>query len=242
MSRDCRLYTPVLAIVLYCPVIFAADSGLKPILIEGTWTHYGSGSIIGSGTDTTVIIKRDGDRWTIAYELTPYPSVNDRDARPRTDRQGPFEVAVEDQELVVTKEPGKLPARYTFLCDAKRLILPAIVQKRPGEWAFRSDRESLSVRCEADPFKVPIGKAQVPGVLLGKAFYCYEEAPQSRFWPSAQYLRFLQRSDEKGQLCEKFRLIFDEYGSPRYERLLGTGERSTNQYQPRIHVAPGKPE
>jgi hypothetical protein len=223
------------------PSAHAADPALKSVLIEGTWTHLGHRSILGSGTDTTVSIKLDGGRWTIAYELTHYPSVNDRGAKPKTERQGPYPVAVEDQELVVTKEVGKLPIRYTFLCDEKRLILPAIIQKKPGEWTFRSEDESFSVTCEEDPFKVPVGKAQISGVLLGKGFYSYEEAPRSRFWPRARYLRFLERSDEAGQLCERFRLIFDEDGSPRYERLFETGERSTNDYRLRMFVAPDRP-
>jgi hypothetical protein len=218
------------------------DPALRPVLIEGTWTQHGPRSIIGSGSDTTVRIRKDAGRWTIAFEITRYPSVNDKGSKPETSRHGPYPVVVDDQELVITKEQGKAPARYTFLCDERRLIMPAFVQKKPGEWSFRSEEGSFSVRCENDPFKIPVGKAQIPGVLAGRGYYSFEEAPQSRFWPRAQYLRFLERSDEQGQLCERFRLIFDEYGSPRYEGLLGTGERSTNDHQISVFLAPdGRP-
>ncbi len=234
---DCA-WTPILVLAFSAPGACPEDPILKPILVEGTWIHRGVRSIVGSGTDTSIAIRREGDHWAITYELTRHPSVNDKGAVAKVERMGPFPVAVEDQEMVVTKEPGKPPARYTFLCDVRRLVLPAIVQKRPGEWSYRSEDESLSVRCGEDPFTAPVGRAEIPGVLLGKGFYSYEEAPRSRFRPSAQYLRFLERSDEKGQLCELFRLVFDDHGSPRYERLLGTGERSTDEYQLRVYLAP----
>jgi hypothetical protein len=222
--------------VLNLPSLAAEPQALgEPVLYEGTWTHHGPRSVVGSGTDATVILKKVSDGWTITFERTRYPSVNERGARPKTDREGPFKVTVVEQEMVIAR--GARESRYTFLCDPGRLIMPAIVQKRRGEWTFRSEDESFSVRCEEDPYKVPVGKAQIPGVMLGKGFYSFEEAPWSRLGPRAQYLRFLERSDEKGQLCERFRLIFDEFGSPRYEQLLGTGERSTNDYQLRVFLA-----
>jgi hypothetical protein len=227
--------------VLGSRIARAADPVLKPVLIEGTWTHRGARSILGSGTDTTIHIRNEGNRWTLTYEVTRYPSVNDKGSVPKTERQGPYPVVVEDQELVITKDQAKLPARYTFLCDERRLILPAFVQKTPGEWSFRAEKASFTARCEADPFTVPVGRAQIPGVLLGKGYYAFEEAAASPLWPRAQYLRFLERSDEKGELHERFRLIFDEQGAPRYERLLETGERSTSDYQIGVFIAPDTP-
>jgi hypothetical protein len=222
------------------PATSADEPPGKPILIEGTWIHQGPRSIVGNGTDRTVTLKKSGDDWTITLVTTHHPSVNDQGARPREQRDGPYPVVVEDQDLVFTREKGKAPARYTFLCAAERLILPAIVQKKPGLWEFHSEDEWFRVKCEDDPFKTPVGKAEVPGVLLGKGYYSYEEAPRSRLWPRARYLRFLERSDEGGQLCERFRLVFDDYGAPRYERLFETGERSTQDYAIRVYLAPGR--
>ncbi|HKB15328.1 MAG TPA: hypothetical protein VKF62_04650, partial [Planctomycetota bacterium] len=205
MTAVDRALTPVLMLALWTPGARPQEPSPKPILLEGTWVHQGVRDILGSGTDTSIAIRKNGEQWSITYEVTHYPSVNDKGAEPKVERLGPYRVAVEDQELVVEKEPGKATARHTFLCDDRRLILPAIVQKKPGEWSYRSEHDSFSVRCAEDPFKVPVGTAQIPGVLQGKGFYSFEEAPQSRFSPSAQYLRFLERSDEKGQLCERFR-------------------------------------
>ena len=217
------------------PLLAAEAAPGKPILLEGTWTQRGLRNIIGAGSDSTVILKKDGGNWTITYETIRYPSVNEKNATPKTTREGPFQVTVEDQEMVIVRDKKRV--RYTFLCDPTRLIMPAIVQKKPGEWAFKADYEAFSVRCEDNPFKVPVGKAQVPGTPLGKGFYAFEEEPQTKFSPRAQCLRYLERSDEKGQLIERFRLIFDAYGLPRYERLLGNGERMTNEYQNRIFLA-----
>ncbi len=234
------LLVPVLVAMCGCALpALAAEQTLASALAEGRWTYRGPKSILGRGSDTTIAMKREGDHWSITYEITHYPSVNEREAKPTIERKGPYPVAVEDRELVIKTEKGE--ERYTFLCDQRRLILPAFVQKKPGEWAFRcfdgTMREDFSVRCEHDPFQVPVGKAQIPGVLLGKGFYSFEEAPRSGNWPSAQYLRFLERSDQKGELWERFRLIFDDYGWPRYERLLSTGERSRDMYQLRLYVA-----
>lgn len=228
----------VLSFLAWCLASSAQDATGQPILIEGAWTYSGPKTVIGSGTDTTVIVSRQTNAWTITFEQTRFPSINQRDAGPVTHREGPYVATVDDKELVFTKD-GK-EVRYTFLCDSNRMILPAIVQKKPGEWSFRSEGESFRVQCEEDPFKIPAGKAGIPGVLGGKGFYSFEEAPRSSHWPRAQYLRFLERSDERGQLFERFRLIFDEYGWPRYEAILQTGERSTSAYQLRIFLATDK--
>jgi hypothetical protein len=226
------------AFSIFLSSLLAEEPVGRPVLIEGTWSERGVRNIIGAGTETTVIVKKNEIGWTITYEIVRYPSVNDKGAVPVIRTEGPYKVTVDDQELVIAKEDKEV--RYTFLCDPQRMILPAIVQKRPGEWAFRSESESFVVRCENDPLKVPMGKAEIPGVLGGRGFYSYEEAPRSRLSTRGQYLRFLDRSDEKGQLFERFRLIFDQYGSPRYEAILETGERSDNARRLRFFFASDK--
>jgi len=240
--RDVLWLTVVVCICIFVwnlPAL-AQDSAGQPVLIEGSWTHQGMRDILGRGTDTTVVVKKEASRWTITFNQTTFPSVNDKDAKPISLREGPYEASVHDQELVFTKDGHEV--RNTFLCDTNRLVLPAIVQKKPGEWVFTAGRESFIVKCEHDPFKVPAGKAVATDVLGGKGFYSYEEAPRSSFWPRAQYLRVLERNDEKGQLFERYRLIFDDYGSPRYEAILQTGERSRSAYQLRIFLAKNKEE
>jgi hypothetical protein len=228
MSKKSFFLFFFLGILTFSSFLFTQEVKEDSLLVEGVWTHCGVRSILGQGVDTTITLKKEGMEWRIAYERILYPSLHEKGAKPELLLEGPYLVRVEDQEMVLSKENQEV--RYTFICSPERLILPAFVQKKPGEWVFRSDREFFTVRCEHNPFEVPVGKAQIPGVLLGKGYYSYEEAPRSRFWPSAQYLRFFERSEEKGQLCERFRLIFDEYGSPRYERLLSTGERSSSEY------------
>jgi hypothetical protein len=205
------------------------------VLIEGTWTLRGPEHILGSRTDTAVTFKKEGPEWSITYEMTHYPGVNEKDHKVIATREGPYRVTVDQQELVVDK--GTALFRYTFLLDSARLIMPAIVQTNPGEWTFRSESASFDVRCEHDPFRVPVGKAEVPGVPAGKGYYSFEEAPGVGLRSHARVLRFLERSDEQGQLFERFRLVFDEHGWPRYERLLGNGDRSTHEYQLRVYLA-----
>ena len=234
-----RVLVP-LSMLAWCLASSAQDSTGESILIEGAWTYRGPRTVIGEGADTTVVVSRETNAWAITFEHTVFPSVNQREAKPATHREGPYIATVDDKELVFTKE-GK-EVRYTFLCDSNRMILPAFVQKKPGEWVFREDREFFRIQCDQDPFKIPVGKAAIPGVLGGKGFYSFEEAPRSGHWPRAQYLRFLERSDERGQLFERCRLIFDDYGWPRYERIFETGERSINHYQLRIFLAENKKE
>ncbi len=239
MSALCY-YALIPLSVLACISSSAQESTGPSTLIEGAWIYRGPKTVIGSGVDTTVVVSKEPNEWRIAFEQTIYPSVNQKDAKLVVRREGPYKATVDDQELVFTRDGNEV--RYTFLCDSNRMILPAIVQKKPGEWIFRAERELFRVQCEHDPFKIPAGKAGIPGVLGGKGFYSYEEAPRSSIWPRAQYLRFLERGDERGQLFERFRLIFDDYGSPRYEAILQTGERSTSAYQLRVFLALSKEE
>ena len=229
-----------LSMLAWCLASSAQESTLQPILIEGTWTHRGLKTVIGEGADTTVVVNRETNAWMVTFETTHFPSLIKRDAKPVTRRQGPYIATVDDKELVMTKDGKEI--RYTFLCDSNRMILPAFVQKKLGEWVFREDREFFTIKCEQDPFKIPVGKAGIAGVPGGKGFYSFEEAPRSGHWPRARYLRFLERSDEGGQLFERCRLIFDDYGWPRYERIFETGERSMNYYQLRIFLAENKKE
>src|SRR5262245_28954263 len=114
-----------------------AEQPSKSALVQGIWTYVSPKTILGEGSDITITLKADGDQWTITRQITRYPSVNDRQAKVTTERKGPFPVTVDDHELVVKGADGKPAESYTFLCDERRLILPAIVQKKPGEWFFR---------------------------------------------------------------------------------------------------------
>ena len=121
-----RVLVP-LGILAWCLASSAQDSTGQPILIEGAWTYSGPKTVIGSGTDTSVVVRRDTNGWSITFEHILFPSVNQKDARPVTRREGPYIATVDDKELVFTKD-GK-EVRHTFLCDSNRMILPAILQK-----------------------------------------------------------------------------------------------------------------
>ncbi len=200
-------------------------------LIEGQWTYFGPRTVLGQGTDTTVLIQRAEGRWTITFRRVLYPSLKSPDRRPYVKTEGPFPITAEKGILTIKKE--KKQVRYTFKISKGRLTMPAIIQPAPGLWLYQSESESLRVRCEHAPRKVPEGTAEVSGmsaILKGKGFYKYEEAPRSRLRPNTQYLRFLGRTKD-GRMIESFRFIFDSYGAPRFERILSTGESSRNHYR-----------
>ena len=170
-------------------------------------------------------------------KLRCIPAVNDRGAKPRIERKGPYPLAVKNKVLTIKIEAYRIAA-YTFLCDESRSIMPAFVEKKPAEWEYicldydAGTRLTFSVSCEQDPFKVPVGKAVINHVQVGRGFYSLEKGP-----PGGQALRFLERQyDEKGPLREIFRLIFDDYGKPRYEG------RSGEFYEQRLYLATRKAE
>lgn len=232
-----------LAVLLLVAIPWVAASAEepppKPQLMEGSWTYRSPSTVIGSHSTITVIFQRRTNEWTIlrtTNHLKVTPGAGPDRHQVTTLRDGPHRIAIENNKLVIFKSPQ--PVVQTFLCNSNLLIMPAIVQNKPGEWEFQSEWDSFRVQCEADPFKVPVGRTGISGVHGGKGYYSYEEAPRTwRLWPRAQHIRFLERSDEKGQLVERFRLVFDDYGSPRYEAITATGERGNRAYELGIYQA-----
>ncbi len=137
---------------------------LKPELREGSWTHTGIANILGEGGGTRVTLKRAGDGWSITH--THVSHFLQRDGGPRemkttTQEEGPYPVTLEGDVLTVDKGEGKPAERYTFLCNEEYLLMPAAVRRKPGEWALVRPGLDLVIRCQADPFTVPLGKATV---------------------------------------------------------------------------------
>lgn|SRR5688572_6541506 len=111
-SFTCRVLFP-LCILAWCLASSAQDSTGQSMLMEGAWTHRGLKTVIGEGTDTTVVVSKETNTWTIAFESIRFPSIVQKDARPVTHREGPYIATVDDKELIFTRD-GK-EVRYTFL-------------------------------------------------------------------------------------------------------------------------------
>jgi hypothetical protein len=59
-----------------------------------------------------VIVSRETNAWTITFERTVFPSINERSG-PVTRRDGPYIATVDDKELVFTKN-GKESVIHSF--------------------------------------------------------------------------------------------------------------------------------
>lgn len=211
--------------------IVRGDQAAAP-LSEGSWTSYGRRNILGAGTDTTITLKQFPEEpvyWTITYTIVRHPPVN-KPRAPEMSMRGPFRVTVDADRHIMTifAENGR-QMRYTFILTEESLLMPALVEIEAGHSLYVNEQEQYEVRCEHDPKEVPVGRASIWDVDGLAGFYSYEEAPRSRDTSpdkAARYLRLLERVEDGGYLIERGRLIWDQWGSPRYERLLSTGEIS----------------
>lgn len=217
----------------------------KPnVLRDGAWVERGMKNIMGAGTDTTITIRlmpvrnklladdRTVADWTVTYTQVEHFRVGSRG--PKITTSGPYRVEVDEAQSTLTiRKEGARDSKYTFKFseDGSTLVMPAFVEVEPGRFLFVNEGKRFEVKCEHDPRKVPAGKAWMSGITAGQMFYSYEEMPRSLDWSrdkSTRYLRVLERVKDGGYLIERGRLIWDDWGSPRFERILSTG-------QPRSH-------
>ncbi len=202
-------------------------------LVAGTWLHRGVKDIIGQGIDTAVTLAQDDNgQWTIAFEYIHFPSVNEDDRTPERSEEGPYTVTAEKGLLSFAGKDRRMVYSYKF--DGDRLVMPAIIEFEPGKFIYHDSTHAyrrLHIELANDHREVPMGKASFEGgVIASDVYYSYEEAPRIPQNKGVKYLRLLTRA-KGGELVEQGRLIFDRFGSPRYERLLSTGERSGNNYR-----------
>jgi len=195
-------------------------------LVAGTWVHVGIKDIINRGSDTSVTLRQNDGQWQILIEVAKYPSINAADQSPQQTRFGPYAVSARDGVLEWVQEGRNV--RYTYQLQADRLTMPAILESAPGSWRYVSPERSWEAKCEHNHLRVPVGSAKFDEVINDNGFYVYEYGPLMLDHPRARHLRFLTR-DKTGLLTERFRLVFDEFGSPRHETLLSTGERGTSR-------------
>lgn len=219
----------ILTAFFMLPIAYAGEPA-KLILREGSWMLQAERDILGRGTDTAVILKKDKEKWLITYEFTHFPG---RGGLATLTREGPFEVTEEDGVMTIHR-PNKQD-RTTFKFENEQLVMPAFVSPKTGLWLFESPTESFRVVCKSDPAQTPLGAAEIPGVMLGNGFYVFEESMVQNPEMPVRSLRFLERM-KSGALVERFRLVFDQYGNPRYVRILSNTERSMNDYQISVFV------
>jgi hypothetical protein len=204
-------------ITLLCSGCVAAEEAPKAVSPEGTWLLVNPRDILGGGIDTEVTIRKtDGGNWEIDYVHIISPRVG-KGQQPVIKREGPFKAAI-DKGVMTIARPDKV-VRVTFKVEHGRLAMPAFISPEPGVWIFEQDHESLRVKCMTDPEKTPVGEAELPGVLKGAGFYSYEISPKDPENPT-RCLRFMERL-KSGAMIERFRLVFDQYGNPRYEGVHG---------------------
>ena len=193
-------------------------------LIEGDWLHHGIRTVVGSGWSNMAIVTRiDGD-WKIAFRSTEYHASK----APTITDTGPYPVKIENG--ILSFIVGDVTRRFTFLISESRLVMPAIIQQKPGQWLWVNGDEKFEVKCEHDPFVVPVGSAEFPQLATSTTFYSYEEAPRvdkkaEGFFAArdrVNHLRFLERTRE-GYLIERFRFVFgsSSHLDPLLERVDG---------------------
>lgn len=194
-------------------------------LASGTWRLRGPRTVTGRGTDTEVTLSQSDERWFIALRHFRFAGVNAPDRAPTIRSEGPFELQ-EDRGVISYRDDTRW-RRLSFRIEPERLIMPAFVERKPGQWVYESWHGSFRLELPQSHREVPVGKASFPSTVNRNGYYTYEEAPYTPGTPEGRHLRLLTR-EKDGRLVERQRLIFDDYGWPRHERLLTTGQRSSS--------------
>jgi hypothetical protein len=198
-------------------------------LVPGSWIAR-NGSIIGKGRDEVVTFAKDRSGWTMQITSVYNSGVNSKDT-PTRSIAGPFRIDIRNG-VIRSKDHCKA-VEYTFLLNEGILTFPALIQVNDRTWKFAYPPYFHECRCDSNPKEMPVGKAEVSsgaftGVKSYPAYYIYEDGP---YVPPpkirAKYLRFMTRLPD-GTVREVFRLIWDEYGSPRYD-----GDNHLNLYERR---------
>jgi|GEM_PF-3220507 len=188
---------------------------LRPELVEGSWLSRGERNRLGEGEDWRVTLRQAGGKWTIAFAIQYYSSMKGPEVV-RTLNLGPFPVTVENGLMCIGGTRPPLPNKATFLCDGKRLVLPALVRKG-GDFQLTWDPGTIfGIHCQQDPETTPAGIAEFPRTGGGDGYYIYEEARRDGGLKTPPKLRLFERDKEKGALVERGQLIFEIPEWPRY--------------------------
>lgn len=202
-----------------------AEEPEKPF--EGSWIRRAPKTILGAGADEVITFARVGELWIVSFATTRHYSVNER-KEPTTTTRGPFAARIADSVLRFT-EDGKERA-YTIRIEGDAVVCPAFVRTDERTWVIRTGAAPAAVfRCEFDPTKEPRGKAEFPcstspGIRMS---YAYKSAGAAG--EGTKQLKFQVRLKD-GILREQCRLVWDEYGAPRFEGSSWYGDFSESRY------------
>jgi len=195
-------------------------------LIEGHWSAPGPSNILGGGTSHSVTISKIESDWMISFESIEYHS-RAKQMEPTKTKEGPYKVTVSDGVLRFMKD-SKWHA-YSFSITKEALIMPAILLVDEEKWIYKSPKAYFKIECEHNPFEIPAGKIKCAGLNFGDGFYSFEVAPRNKHSQDSYYFRLLEQI-ANGYLIEKSRLKFSKNGPPRYEKLIETGQPSSNEF------------
>ncbi len=186
---------------------------LRPELMEGTWVRRGVRNNLGVGEDVEIILRQENGVWKMVYTVTTYPSVKIVDEPVQRKKLGPYTVMVRDGVMQIPRAVPPAPREVAFLCDEKRLVMPAMVRKG-GTFQMGY----FFLQCAADPESQPVGSAEFPMRELGPVFYLYEK---NRYGMNGDVpvLRLCTRDAQKGFLVERARLVFEDPLVPQFISL-----------------------
>ncbi|MGB0992581.1 MAG: hypothetical protein ACPG32_08935 [Akkermansiaceae bacterium] len=231
--------------LLLTPLILAQLLLLSPVNAElenlakqlkGEWAAGGVRNILGKGHEDRIHFSNINGKLQIAFKTLYFSSVNGGGNAQKPTVLGPYRIKkLTTTELTYVRNDQEY--HVTFRLHKNRVLeWGAIISADNKKWRYafeipvhsggkittRSGTAQWSF--SSDPFKEPMGSAQLPGHKMGNAYYIYETVPGYKTGSKTQPVIRVMTKHKDGSLSEQFRLIWDTHGSPRCKGVFNTGQ------------------
>ena len=217
--------------VLFASTILAQEVKIKPLI--GEWITSYDTNILGEGSETRVIFSKDGQNNYLTFKTNYFSARGKPPGKPTI--LGPYKIKNISNNNIIYVVEG-MQYNITYRIHKERILeWGALVTEDNKNWRYAKEepfrfRGIVRVKTgvatwtfSSDPFEIPVGKAQIPGLNLGTAFYIYEKIPSYQTGKTPiKAIRIMTRNEDK-TLTEQFRMTWDNHGSPRFSGNFMSG-------------------
>jgi hypothetical protein len=224
----------VLFLLATAPQLYAFDQNA----LVGEWIVESERNILGEGYERRLLFSIDEKKLHLAFKTKYFGRAGAADDLKEPVLKGPYPVIqIDEDELIYVN--GNRQLHITFrLSEQGALEWGALVSKDNKKWRYAREEPSALLGSNggngvrggqaqwtflSDPFQVPVGEAEIPGIQKGRAFYIYEKLPSYETGKEpVPAIRVMTRNEDK-TLSEQFRLIWGDWGTPHMRGTFSLG-------------------
>jgi len=207
-------------------------------LIEGQWTLPGIQSTLGESSSTTINISQYAGRWHVSFTYTYRRSFN---AETQVSHSESYSARVENGVLIYRTDEATFA--YTFQISEERLVMPAIVEREPGQWyyyaneSYDPEQDNLAelepiISLAHDHREQPTGEAQFVAGEPCEGWYVVHAETANPNKPEDQpetYISLLS-TERRERIVERARMVFDPTYGLYYRRYQHDGRMTHYDY------------